>query len=281
MSGDQLRINAIKGSAPDLIALLQGGTNPCSVDANGCTALHFGVWNGHVECVEILTANDRGTDSEGRHISALELQTDSGFTALHLAVSGSSENMLEITRFLVLCGANRFATDALGRTPAELAEECGNMKCCKFFEVTHREPPTEEECHDSLQTAREKQLVQTRRKLDISTLPVDSHGNPIIKREDKLPIPKELSIPEHHIFPQAQTAYGAVRKDGASAIKSLVMLVDQSVLNEHRRDQLANSVEENLRKEGKMVWKDSTEDEVEKRAMKGKNARGRRSSIIK
>ena len=59
------------------------------------------------------------------------------------------------------------------------------------------------------------------------------------------------------------------------------MLVDESVKNEARRDKLANSVEDNLRREGKMVWKDSTEDEEVKRKMKGVNARGRRSSIIK
>mmetsp|Transcript_3518 Transcript_3518/g.6584 ORF Transcript_3518/g.6584 Transcript_3518/m.6584 type:complete len:282 (+) Transcript_3518:157-1002(+) len=281
MSGDQLRMMAIKGSAAKLTALLQGGTNPCSVDDNGCTALHFAVWNGHVDCVEILVANDRGTSDTGEHISALELQTDSGFTALHLAVSGSHSNMLEITRFLVLCGCNRNALDALGRTPQQLAEECGNTKVSKFFEVTEREPPTVEECSSFLSTCRSTLLVQTLRILDITTLPKDSLGNPIITRDDKLPIPLPLTIPEHHIYPKAVQSYSALRKDGASAIRSLNMLVDESVKNEARRDKLANSVEDNLRREGKMVWKDSTEDEEVKRKMKGVNARGRRSSIIK
>ena len=108
MSGDQLRKCAIMGDAESLRALLRGGTNPCSVDNNGCTALHLATWNGHVECAEILVANDRGTDvNTGEHTSSIELQTDSGFTALHLSVSGTAEDALQITRFLVLCGANR------------------------------------------------------------------------------------------------------------------------------------------------------------------------------
>ena len=71
------------------------------------------------QCAEILVANDRGTDVDtGEHISSIELKTDSGFTALHLSVSGTAEDALQITRYLVLCGANRFAEDSLGRTPA-------------------------------------------------------------------------------------------------------------------------------------------------------------------
>jgi hypothetical protein len=222
-----------------------------------------------VACAEILVANDRGTDvNTGEHISSIELRTDSGFTALHLSVAGTAEDALQITRFLVLCGADRFAQDSLGRIPAQLADECDNRKAVHFFGVTDREPPTEEECHDFLQTARDKFLVQTMRAFDFSRVPKDENGNPIITREDKLPIPKELSIPEHYIFPEAKSAYGALRKDGASAIKSLVLLVDQSSKNEERRDHLANSVEENLRKEGKMVWRESSAKEVEKKEVR-------------
>ena len=137
------------------------------------------------------------------------------------------------------------------------------------------------ECHDFLQTARDKYLVQTMRAFDFSSAPKDENGNPIITREDKIPIAKELSMPEHHIFPEAKSAYGALRKDGASAIKSLVMLVDQSTKNEERRDLLANSIEVNLRNEGRMVWKETTAEEVEKKEALSKCRTGRRSSIIK
>ena len=57
MSGDQLRKSAIMGDVESLNALLRGGANPCSVDDNGCTALHLASWIGHVEV--------RGTDLEG------------------------------------------------------------------------------------------------------------------------------------------------------------------------------------------------------------------------
>lgn len=62
MSGDSLRVAAERGYADDVIATLEGGANPCSRDRWGLTALHFAVWNGHVECTKIMCANDMGID---------------------------------------------------------------------------------------------------------------------------------------------------------------------------------------------------------------------------
>jgi len=66
-------------------------------------------------CAEILVANDTGTDEDGHRISSLDLRSDSGFTALHLSVSGSVPDVATV-RYLVLAGANVEIVDELGRT---------------------------------------------------------------------------------------------------------------------------------------------------------------------
>lgn len=62
MNGDELRLRAERGDAEGLSLALSGGVNPCSRDPNGLTALHVAVWNGHIECVKVLCANDLGID---------------------------------------------------------------------------------------------------------------------------------------------------------------------------------------------------------------------------
>ena len=60
MSGSVLREAAAQGDVEYLKELLETGGNPCSTDDNGLNALHFAVWNGHVEAVELLVVNDVG-----------------------------------------------------------------------------------------------------------------------------------------------------------------------------------------------------------------------------
>lgn len=185
------------------------------------------------------------------------MKSDSGFTALHLAVSSAAEGALEICKFLILSGSDIDAEDGLQRTPDDLAEECGNFRAVKLFDV---EPPTEEEKKGYMAMLKAKYHCQTHRTFDFRHCKRDKNGEIIITREDKVPVPIELTMPEHHIFPHAVESYGALRKDGASAIRDLVMLVDQSTRNEHRRDLLANSLEVNLRREGKLNWRKGSED---------------------
>jgi len=248
MSGEELRRCATMDDAEGLKHYLAGGANPCSQDKSGLTPLHLAVWNGHLECVEVLMANDKGTNTKtGDHCSSIELQSDSGFTALHLSVSQTeTEDSLEITKFLIMSGCSWDIEDTLNRTPDELCDECENTKALKLFDL---EPPNEEERAGYLAMVREKHHCQTHREFDFSRCEKDENGNYIITREDKLPVPVELSIPEHHIFPHAKESFGALRKDGASAIRDLVMLVDQSYKNEVRRDRLANNVEHQMRGE--------------------------------
>ena len=62
MSGEDLRLRAEMGDVEGLKLALSGGANPCSRDHMGLTALHYAVWNGHLNCVEVLCANHIGVD---------------------------------------------------------------------------------------------------------------------------------------------------------------------------------------------------------------------------
>jgi hypothetical protein len=141
--------------------------------------------------VEILVANDRGTDVEtGDHESSLDLQSDSGFTALHLSIAGSVPD-IAIVRYLVLAGSNLDVADSLGRTPLDLADEVGFKQAIELLE---QEPPTPEECDAFYEASKERHLVQQHREHDFSDCPKDEHGNPIVTRDDKLPMPVELTM---------------------------------------------------------------------------------------
>ena len=168
-----------------------------------------------------------------------------------MSVSGTEQDT-SIVRYLLLSGADPAMPDALGRSPHDLAIECEFAEAVDLFEAT---PPTEEECDAFYATSRTANLVQPHREQDFSGCPKDADGNPIITRQDMIPMAPELKMHEHHIFPTATTNYKASRKDGAQAIRNLDMLLEQSGINEARRDNLANSVEVNMRKEGKMNWR--------------------------
>jgi hypothetical protein len=166
---------------------------------------------------------------------------------------------------------------------SQLAEDCDNHKALKLFDV---EPPSEEEKAGYLTMIREKHHCQTHREFDYSRCKKDKDGNYIITREDKLPVPFGLDMPEHHIFPHAEESFNARREDGASAIRDLVMLLEQSGKNEVRRDRLANNVEYTFRESGTMNWKkgeDSLEnyEKEQERQKKTRSITGRRGSIIK
>lgn len=120
MSGCELREAASLGDVKAVACLLRGGANPCSVDEHGMTALHYAAWNGNVECLEYLAVNDVGwLRKEGTRVrvSCLDLQTNAGWTALHLAALGAEA---AAGRTLLLAGADASLRDAKGQTPLDL-----------------------------------------------------------------------------------------------------------------------------------------------------------------
>ena len=122
MSGETLRRAAAHGQSEYLKKLLSAGSNPCSVDEVGATALHHAVWNGHLEAVEVLIINDRGTNEDGERSWALQLQTNRGWSPLHVA-AGEGVNAPDVIKALLFGGADSTLRDVTGRTPEDLARE--------------------------------------------------------------------------------------------------------------------------------------------------------------
>ena len=82
MDGSELRSISILGNCKRLKEIFPFVPNPCSCDEYSLSALHYAVWNGHVECVKVLVANHRGVDKDGQRTSLLNLQSCMGFTGI-------------------------------------------------------------------------------------------------------------------------------------------------------------------------------------------------------
>lgn len=78
MSGDDLRAAAQQGDWRQIKHILKNKSNPCSKDEFGLTALHYAVWNGHVECVKYLVKNTFGVDGNGVKTTSLNMQSCKG-----------------------------------------------------------------------------------------------------------------------------------------------------------------------------------------------------------
>ncbi|CAM9695295.1 unnamed protein product, partial [Heterosigma akashiwo] len=63
----------------DIKALLSGGGNPLGADSSGLNSLHYVVWNGHIDCLKLLLANDMGVNEEGKKESCINSQSELGY----------------------------------------------------------------------------------------------------------------------------------------------------------------------------------------------------------
>ena len=261
MSGDQLRTSTILNNLSMVTSLLNGGANPCSRDDSSLTSLHYAIFNGHFAATKVLISNCQGKDEDGVSCNSNDLVTDSGYTCLHLAVMFDplpyrDEELGEkaaIIRYLIQCGQMLDATDDLGRTAKELAKDNENGVAVEIIEEYEKDPMKVDEILAFLEAEGEiYDLHFTKRVLNLEYCQLDKNGNPVVLREDKLPIPLGQTIPENHILPTALKNYKALRKDGKQAIKNLVNVKEEARVNEQRRNFLANSSEHMLRLEGKM-----------------------------
>ncbi|XP_067875613.1 ankyrin repeat domain-containing protein 54 [Heterodontus francisci] len=94
--------------------LLEDGTEPCSADDKGRTALHFASCNGNSSIVQLLL--DHGADPNQRD--------GLGNTPLHLA---ACTNHVPVITTLLRGGARVDALDRAGRTPLHLARSKLNI----------------------------------------------------------------------------------------------------------------------------------------------------------
>lgn len=117
--------------------------------------LHYAVWNGQLECVKLLIANDRGVDCNGMRCSCINLQSTMGFSgdlfihrlshfyfntlfsyfkALHLAVLDAPEKGLsDVLRHLLAVGANQNLQCNKGKTAFDIAMTNSNETALDIF----------------------------------------------------------------------------------------------------------------------------------------------------
>jgi hypothetical protein len=164
------------------------------------------------------------------------------------------DDKVEIIRYLLKCGQEVDALCDLGKSPKDLAIEVGNTIAESILTEFEANPFKVEEILAFLETeGLVHDLHYVKRVFSLEFCDVDSvTKQPIITREDKLPIPPGQKLPEGHIFPTAVKHYKAPRKEGQDAIRGLVKIKEEARVNEQRRQFLANSLEHQLRKEGKM-----------------------------
>ncbi|RYG95588.1 ankyrin repeat protein [archaeon] len=83
MSEAKVRQACIHNRIEELEVLVKARANVCSIDEWGLTALHYAVWNGHVECVKLLVFNSHGVDSKGQKTTCLNMKSCIGLTGTH------------------------------------------------------------------------------------------------------------------------------------------------------------------------------------------------------
>lgn len=76
----ELREASKRGDSSTVRDLLIKKCNPCSPDEYGLNSLHFAVWNGHLECVKLLAANNIGVDLNGHRSSSINMRSSMGLT---------------------------------------------------------------------------------------------------------------------------------------------------------------------------------------------------------
>jgi hypothetical protein len=136
MSGEYLRECATHGHTDELRRILKEKCNPCSVDKFGLTALHYAVWNGHVECVKYLVCNNWGVDKNGIKRHALNMVSVRGFSALHLAAQDAPQWVAqEITELLLISGVDPTTVDKDGKLAIDYARRENNVEVLAAFDT--------------------------------------------------------------------------------------------------------------------------------------------------
>jgi len=112
-----LMLAARANHAEAMLALVNGGADPKLKAQDGSNLLMAAVGSGHIDAVKYAYALDPD----------VQVVTDAGTTAMHAAVTGTTQNatqlqVCEVIRFLAEKGAALDEKDARGRTPIAIAD---------------------------------------------------------------------------------------------------------------------------------------------------------------
>lgn len=204
--------------------------------------MHYAVWNGQLECIKLLIANDRGVDCNGTRCSCINLQSTMGFTgenifyysylllsyafypfqliALHLAVlDAPEESLADALRLLLVVGADESLQCKNGETALDIAMKSFNKTALGIF--TEFENAREDQSLQSIYLSLVSDLRSKSKKVRYNYQEDAKIRHRIVEKWDaefSLPkflfererigfIPAEIKIHEHHIRPLAEEGY--------------------------------------------------------------------------
>eukprot|EP01031_Cornospumella_fuschlensis_P025312 gene25311-30565_t len=261
MTEVRVRQACIHNQAEELEVLIKSRANVCSVDEWGLTALHYAVWNGHIDCVKLLVFNDKGVDAKGQKTSCLNMKSFIGLTALHLAAMDCPKaKVKDITTLLILTGADPRVADNRGRSAYSMAKECSNEGFLEavqeYIDVRNGTKDASEmkDFFDGLVAKYRFFSSERPRQTDadfLASLPFQAPDFlHLVERVGQLP--PELSIHEHNIVPLAK--HGFEQMKGVESLRCLKYAEEQAEANRQRREKLALAQEQDK--------KDSTQQAV-------------------
>lgn len=241
MSGEVVRNCAILGNDGELSRILKDRANPASQDEFGLTALHYAVWNGHIECVKYLVCNNFGVDKNGNKGFSLNLTSCKGYTALHLCAMDCPSWVCKDTALLLLMfGVDLSIRDNDGYTAEELAVHSSNEEYISALQKFNSRHENEEV----------KLELETRCQGIIKThyFQVDSPEQPMAHWKANFPppqflykkervgfLPNGMKIHEHHILPLVDAGEDMA---GLASYRCLDFSTHQAAINKERREKL-------------------------------------------
>jgi hypothetical protein len=248
MSGEQLRACAIEGDHERLAAFLKGIANPCSSDEYGITPLMYAVWNGHIECVKYLVANDMGVNRKGHKCSALNEVSGRGYSALHLAaLDCPTKSINEITYLLLSMNVNKTLKCSEGKTAYEIAESTGNTEFLKVWNDFEMKAGCDEEFDKAITELRNRLTTYSYRpNSTLFVKPWKSNFSvpKFIFQPQRLgSLPHGMHIHESHLEPLIDCGFNNMRS--TNSIHCLEFSYDESLINEKRRKDLVHIFDEN------------------------------------
>lgn len=215
--------------------------------------------------MKLLIANRMGVDKDGNRCDSLLLQSNLGYTALHLAaLDCPSWSVKEISFWLLLVYEDYGAVCGDGRTAIQIASDVGNEKFIEEYskftsdllDVAHQDRVVHSRgVLASARYAFRMPAIPPRPKTKFSLPPAmqtaslkdergadgEKHSKPL-RLSSRLP-PATL-IPEHEIVPLV--SFGNDAMSGATSLKCMKFALQQAEKNTQRRIGLINAFDSSM-----------------------------------
>lgn len=250
-----MRNAAMNDRFEELKELILTRANPCSTDEFGLSALHYAVWNGHIECIKLLVCNPAGVDKERNRCSVLGLKSTMGYTALHLAAMECPRRVAkECTMLLLLGGIDPMVRSSEeDQTAMQMARALNNGECLAAINE-FKAARSNDEIKQKLISLRDGLIKKYR--FQSNTMVAGKLGDidagfkfpEFLFEEERVGnVPNELAIHEHHIRPLVET--GFYDMNGMEAMRCLEFSNEQAQVNKMRRDRLMASADPTFKPE--------------------------------